>query len=437
MNDDIGSRTVAPADIDFTRLVRPGDTIMWSQGAGEPIELIEKLLSQRHDIGLFNAFLGASYSNCLRPEHADVVRPIGMGAVGSNLALCRANVMDVVPCHLSALPRLLQDGALPIDIVIMQCSEFDAQGRASFGAVNGYAQFALERARLCILQVNPHAPKTFSRIAIDCSRFDIVTSTDRPLVTVPSANVTDIDMQIARHIAGLITDGDTLQIGIGAVPSAVLAALKDHRHLGFHSGVLGDGVMHLMETGVIDNSRKSVDVGVAVAGALTGSSELYQFADANPAIAIEAVSYTHAIDTLAAIDDLVSVNSAIEVDLTGQAGSEVIGSSYLGTIGGQIDFIRGANASKGGRSIIGLPSRTSKGAPRIVPQLQSGVATIPRSDAHFFVTEYGAADLRGLSISNRVKRMISIAHPDDRDELQRAAANNVVGYRAFDRHRAM
>jgi acetyl-CoA hydrolase len=419
------------ADIDFTQLVRAGDTVMWSQGAGEPVDLIARLMEQRHAIGPFNVFMGASYSNSVRLEHTDVVRPLGMGAVGSNLALCRSSAMEVIPCHLSELPRLLEDGVIRVDVVIIQCSIVDGDRGASFGAVNGYVQYALDRARVRILQMNPNAPRTSSRNAIDLSRFDVVTRTSAPLVEIPESRFSDIEARIASNIAEYIRDGDVLQAGIGAVPRALLRSLGTHRNLGFHSGVLGDAAMALIKAGVIDNSKKSIDRGVSVTGALAGSQDLYRFADGNAAIAVEPVTYTHAIGTLSSIGNLVAVNSAIEVDLTGQISSEVVADSYLGTIGGQVDFVRGAMASQGGRSIIGLPSRTRKGDSRIVARFDAGIVTVPRSDADIFATEYGAVELRGQTIPQRVRRMISIAHPEDREVLERTANDGVVGFRSI------
>lgn len=403
-------------DIDFARIVRPGDAVIWTQGAGEPVALVEKLLEQRHAIGPFSVFLGASYSGVVKPEHADVITFIGMGAVGTNRQLCAQQLMRVIPCHLSDLPHLMATGLIRIDVAIMQLSA-TANGRNSLGAVNGYVQFGAKAARTTIAEVNDQAPFTQSReiVGIDC--FDFAVAVSRPLVEQKQNEPTATDQAIASNIANYIKDGDTLQIGIGAVPHALASVLTDRCDLGLHSGVVGDGILSLVTSGVITNARKSIDPGKSVTGGLAGTRQLFNYADRNPDLWLEPVTYTHSLRNLTAIDNLVSVNSAIEVDLTGQVGSETTGARYIGTIGGQNDFIRGALASRGGRSIIGLPSRSAKGVARIVPIVSSGIVTVPRSDADIVVTEHGGAELRGKTIRERVQAMVAIAHPEDRDNL--------------------
>ncbi|WP_328394055.1 acetyl-CoA hydrolase/transferase family protein [Nocardia sp. NBC_00416] len=409
---------IRAADIDFTRYVRPGDTVAWTQGAGEPIALIERLLGQRHEIGPFRILIGASYSGVVRPEHADVCTFIGFGAVGSTRSLVQSADLDVIPVHLSDVPVFLSDGTIPVDVLLLQVSEGAAGEPLSLGAVNGYVHEALGRARVAIAEVNANAPWTHAREHIDRSVFDVVTHSDRALVESRSAEPSALDMAIAENIVSLIPNGSVLQLGIGAVPTAVAACLRSHQRLGIHSGVIGDPVVDLIETGAVDNSTKTIDRGITVTGGLVGTAPLYRFAHRNPSIRVDAVTYTHAQSTLAGLDGFIAINSAIEVDLTGQVGSEVAGTRYVGTIGGQVDFVRGALASKGGRSVIGLPSRTlGKGYSRIVPLVESGVVTVGRADADVVVTEFGVAHLRGRGIRGRIEQMISIAHPDDRERL--------------------
>ncbi|MGX5805495.1 acetyl-CoA hydrolase/transferase family protein [Bradyrhizobium sp. Arg314] len=421
-------REIDVLDIDFTRIVRPGDTVMWSQGAAEPIALIRRLMAQRHAIGPFNVFLGGSYSAALQPEHTDVVTVFGMGAVGSNRDLCRADKMHVIPCHLSQLPELLSSGVIGIDVILMQFSLADGAGQNSFGAANGYVQYARARARVSVAEINETAPRTRSMNFLDLAQFDLVVSSNEPIVEVAPSKPSESDIAIARRIADFVVDGSILQVGIGSVPNALLAQVGDRRRMGLHTGIVGDAIVPLMESGAIDNSTKPIHRGKTVTGALAGTRMLYNFADKNPDLLIEPVNQTHSLATLAALKGLVSVNSAVEVDLTGQVNSEVAGKTFVGTVGGQLDFVRGAFAAEGGRSVIGLPARTGKGASRIVARIGPGVVTVPRSDSDIVVTEYGAAELRGLSISQRMRRLIAIAHPDDREQLEQVARREVVGF---------
>jgi acyl-CoA hydrolase len=421
-------RKIGIEDIDFTKIVRRGDTVMWSQGAAEPIALIRRLMAQRYDIGPFNVFLGGSYSAAVQPEHTDVVNVYGMGAVGSNRALCRAQKMQVIPCHLSQLPGLLSSGAIRIDVVLVQLSRPNGEGRHSFGAANGYVQYAHKGARFAVAEINESAPRTRSTRWPDMSEFDLIVDSKESIVEVPSGRSGDGEISIANRIADFVVDGSILQVGIGSVPNALLSVIGDRRRLGMHTGIVGDAVIPLINRGAIDNSTKIFDRGKTVTGSLAGSRQLYAFADGNPDLLVEPLDLTHAPARLAALKGFVSVNSAVEVDLTGQVNSEVADGSFVGTIGGQLDFVRAALAAEGGRSIIGLPARTGRGTSRIVSRIRTCVVTVPRSDADVVVTEFGAAELRGKTIAQRVRRMITIAHPDDRDRLDQAAREQVIGY---------
>lgn len=407
-------------EIDFSRMVRPGDTVIWTQGPGEPTALLEKLLAQRHAIGRFRMFVGAGYCDTIRPEHADVISFIGLGGVGSNRRLCDARVMDVVPSHLSGVPAMLGGGALVADVVLLQLSR-NARGELSFGPTNSYVQAALARARVVLAEINELAPWTHAKAPVDARRIDGCVRTARAIVQVRDKPADADDRQIARQMASHIPDGATLQVGIGALPNALFAALTHHRDLGLHTGVIGDGVVDLIERGVVTNAAKRIDPGVSVTGGLLGTERLYRFAHDNPAIFVEPVTYTHQVRVLSQLDRFVAVNSALEVDLTGQVNAEVAGNAYVGTIGGQVDFVRAAMASEGGHSIIGLGARTRSGRPRIVARIESGVVTTPRSDADLVVTEFGVAQLRHQPVAERARRLIAIAHPDDREGLARAA----------------
>jgi len=408
------------SSLDMTEFVRPGDTVVWTQGAGEPLTLISRLLEQRHEIGPFTVFLAGSYSGILGPEHADVITVLGLGAVGANRSLCAAGSMRVLPIHFSAVPSLIERGELHVDVVLAQLSDRapTAAQRFSYGAANGYLGAAMHRARTVLAELNEQAPWTHATEPVT-DRVDAFVRVSTDLVQVPRRPPTPIDERIAVHAAELVDDGAVLQLGIGGVPAAVAAQLGGHRRLGIHTGVLGDDVQRLIESGSVDNSTKKLDRGVAVAGALAGSADLYVWAHQNPTLRLEPVAYTHAQRTLAQLDGLVSINSALEVDLTGQVSSEVAAGRYLGTIGGLADFARGALAADRGRSIVALPSRAGREGARsaVVTVCTSGFVSLGRADADVVVTEYGIAQLRGLPIRERIRRMIDIAHPDDRDQL--------------------
>lgn len=415
-------------DLDLTRWVRAGDTVAWTQGAGEPTSIAERLLEQRHDIGRFNVLLGTTYTDLVRPEHTDVVRFLGFGVVGAGKRLAAHGAFDIYPANLSQLPSLLAAGSPKVDILVLQVSEADEHGWHTLGAVNGYVHYAIAQARVVIAEVNARAPVAASRTKFRSEDFTALVHVDRPLVEVTDREPTVTDVAIGAHVAGLIPDRAVLQLGIGGVPSAVAAALLDRRHLGLHSGVIGDRVLDLIESGAVDNAYKEIDTGRSVTGVLAGSRRLYQRADRRADLRIEPVDYTHSPAVLGQIRRFVAINSALEVDLTGQVGAEVVGTRYVSTIGGQADFARAASASEGGCSIIALPARTSRGEPRIVPTLRSGVVSTPRADVDTVVTEYGVAHLRGRSIRDRVHALAEVAHPDDRDDLLRRAAAAVAGY---------
>jgi len=422
-------REIDASGLDLAAWIRPGDTVSWSHATGEPRTLTEALVQQRHRIGKFRVFLNTCFSKTLRPEHSDAMEFFGMGAVGFNREFCKAGVLDVIPCHLSDIPKLLSRGLLKVDVMFVQLSEDDT-GCLSFGVADAHISSLMQHARVVIAEVNAAMPWTYGGSEILRESIDVIVRTDRPVVEVPGRQPTSNDMMIADYIVPLISNGAVLQVGIGTLPNAVLSGLGGHRDLGIHSGVIGDNVLtDLIERGVVTNATKHIDRGVTVTGALFGTSRLYEYANRNPALRVEPVEYTHNLATLARFESFVTLNGAVEVDLTGQVNGESAGREYLGTIGGQTDFIRGALASPRGRSIVALPSTTEKGgSSRIVAQIGAGVTTTARADADTFVTEYGVAELRGCTIRERVRKMIGIAHPEHRDRLEVAAREQIAGY---------
>ncbi|HBO0070371.1 TPA: acetyl-CoA hydrolase/transferase family protein [Pseudomonas aeruginosa] len=401
---------------DLSELIRPGDTVLWGQANAEPLPLTAALMAQRARIGRFRVMLGIANNATCRPEHADHIDLLAYCGAGANRELANAGVLDILPCHYSQLPAMIETGALRIDVLLLQLAPADVNGRYSLSIAHEYLLPALDRARVVIAEVNQQAPRTFGERTLGSENLDAILYTDRPPLENPPARIREADVRIAAHIAELIEDGATLQMGIGAIPDAVLGALRQHRDLGVHSGSLGDGVAQLMQAGVITNARKNRDRGVSIGGVLLGSRVIHEFAHDNPAIQLRSTAYTHDADVLASLNQLVAINSAVEVDLTGQVNSEVAAGSYVGAVGGALDFLRGAARSRGGLPIIALPT-TAGASSRIVTRL-TGPVTIPRSDAGLIVTEYGVADLRGKNLRQRVECLLKIAAPQHRSALE-------------------
>lgn len=399
---------------DLAPWVRPGDTIVWGQATAEPRTLTHALVAQRHAFARLRVFVGIGASPTLQPEHADAFDFVGYSASGTHRALADAGVLDILPCHYSQLPELMRSGPLRIDVVMLQVSPPDAQGRHSLGLAQEYLLAALDAARVVIAEVHPDVPWVHGARTLQAADIDLLVHAAHAPLDAATGTPGPVEQAIARHVASLIDDGATLQLGIGNVPEAVLAALHDRRDLGLHTGVAA-----LAQAGVLTNARKSIDPGVSVAGLLMGGPRLRQWAHRNPALELRGTEYTHDAAVLASIDRLVAINSAIEVDVTGQVNAEVAGGVYVGAVGGAIDFLRGAARSKGGLPIVALPA-TAKDKTRIVAQLSGPVST-PRADAGLFVTEHGIADLRGQPLARRVRRLIDIAAPEHREDLERQA----------------
>jgi acyl-CoA hydrolase len=415
-------RELAIEELDFAELIRPGDRIAWGQGAGEPSSIVIKLLEQRHRMGKAAVFLGGVRSaRTLMADHADVLRFTSFGAMGNLQALAKANELQVIPTHLSRIHDYFEQGLLRADVVLVQLSGPNAEGAYSYGLGNDFQVAAMTHARTVIAEVNDQLPWTFCEGGVDLSRIDYIVRTSvRPPFAKPQP-LGPVEEAIARHLGKYIEDGTTIQIGVGAIPDAVMASLGDRRDLGFHSGLINDRVAELMERGVITNARKPIDTGLTITGALLGTHVLYDFAHRNPAIRICPWKHTHNAQILARLDRFFALNSAIEVDLTGQVNAEVAGDSYIGGLGGQGDFVRGAQLAERGRSVIALPATARNGAAsRIVARIASGIVTTARGDADLIATEFGVAELRGQPLDVRVRRMAAISHPSFREDLERA-----------------
>lgn len=414
-------REVAAGDLDLRGIVRDGDSIVWGQGTGEPLTLTEALVAQRADLGRMDVFIGSTFSNTLQPEHADRLRISSFGAIGTSAALARAGVLEIVPCHVGQVAGYIGQGVIGCDVAFVQVSPPGPDGRYSFGVIHDYVAAAVARARTVVAEVNDRVPWTWGASSLADDDIDVLVATSRPVLEVGPAAVGDAERAIARHASRYIDDGAVLQMGIGAIPDAILQSLGDRRDLGLHSGMIGDALVGLVESGALTNARKSIDRGMSVAGALIGSRRLYDFAHRNAAIAMRDSAYTHGDEVLARLDRLVSINSAVEVDLTGQVNAELAGGRYVGGTGGQVDYVRAGHRSRGGHSLVALPS-TAKGGQvsRIVARLD-GPVTTARSEVDVVVTEHGAAELRGQPLRERARRLAAIAAPQFRERLERDA----------------
>jgi len=409
-------------NLDFTGIIRPGDHIVWGQGSGEPQTLVERLVEQRHRIGPVSVFLGGiSYTTTLKPEHADALTFTGYGAVGNLRELARTGAMRTIPCHLSQLIPYFNDGIILSEVVFVQTSSPNEHGEYSFSLTNDYQQAAIAKARVVIAEVNEQAPWTYCDAYLTADRIDYLVKVSRPPVRLEPRPIGECERAIARNVGRYIEDGTTIQIGIGAIPDAVMASIGDRRDLGLHSGLISDRIADLIESGAMTNARKPIDTGIAVACSVLGTSRVYRFAHRNPVLKLFTLMHTHRSEVLCRLGRIVAINSAVEADLTGQINAEVASGIYVGAVGGQGDFVRGAQLATGGRSVIAMPATARNGhLSRIVARL-TGPTTTARSDADIIVTDFGAAELRGQPLVERVRRMIAIAHPDFREPLEREA----------------
>lgn len=409
---------VQPAEIDFSRIVRAGDLIVWGQACAEPLALTAGLARQRHMIGDFSAFVGISLGDIADPAHADCISFRSFCGTGTNRRLMEAGQLDIVPLHYSQLPAWLESR---VDVLLLQLAR-RADGTYSLSAACDYVAFLARRARKVVAEINVQAPVTDA--SIDADLIDIAVEVDYPPAVMARANPSETENRVAANVAQLVEDGATLQFGLGSVPDAVAPLLEDRRRLGLHTGVLSDSAISLIRTGAVDNSAKAFDAGLSVAGALLGGRELLNFACGRSDISLRPINETHSLARIAAQPRFTAINSAIEVDLSGQANSETAARRYVGTIGGAVDFARGAQASPGGLPVLALPSIATKRDGTVVSRITarlSGPATIGRADAGIVVTEHGVADLRGLGLNERRNALLQVTDPRFRDELAAAS----------------
>ena len=380
----------AVSSVDLSSVIRPGDGLVWGQSCAEPQTLLEALVAHRGALSGCSVFLGSSYSGIVRPEHADHLRLTSYCGTGTNRALAQAGVLQLLPSPYSQLGALIRSRQIKCDVAMVQVSPPNARGEYSLGLAVEYLAPALEAARAVIAEVNERIPWTHTEPLLRREDIDLLVASSRSPVYLEYAKPSDIEQRIARHAAALVPDGATVECGIGALPNAILAALGG-REIQYHSGVVCDAV-------------RLVQPKTCVGGAIMGTQALFEWARENPALKLVSSDITHGAATLAKIKKFVAINSAVEVDLTGQVNGEIARDSYVGAVGGALDFVRAANQSPGGLSIIALP------ASRVDEHL-SGPVSVPRSEAGVFVTEHGVADLRGCTLAERERRMRAIAAP--------------------------
>jgi acyl-CoA hydrolase len=411
------------AGLDLTRYIRPGDTVVWGQACGEPLSLTGTLMAQRAGLPGVRCFLGIPCSDTVRPEHADHLRFASYSGTGSNQPLLRAGVLELLPCHYSALPAILSDGPLRADVVLLALPPARPDGAHGLGLCADYVTAVSRSARVVIAEVSDEIPDVRCEPVLRRSDLDVIVHTSIQPPQYHSARpAAAVERSIGELVAGLVPDGATLQVGIGSMPSAVLAALAGHRELGVHSGMITDEVAELVEAGVVTGARKEVDRGLVVTGFLLGTRRLHARAARGDAVVLRATTYTHDPAVLARLHRFTAINAAIEVDLTGQINTETIRGRYVGAVGGAADFMRAAARSQHGLAITVLPS-TAGSASRIVARL-GGPASVSRADAGVIVTEHGVADLRGLTLPERRRRMLAIADPAHRSALEAASARS-------------
>jgi acyl-CoA hydrolase len=404
------------------RGVRSGDHIHLSSIASVPHVLIDALCRHAHELrGLhFHHFHTEGPAPYGSKEYEGVFFDQGF-FVGPNVRKSvQEGYADYIPTHLSESQAMYRSGALPCDVAMVQVS-MPVDGMVSLGTSVDCSIAALEVARLKLAVVNPNVPFAFGDL-VPVDRFDALVKDDTPLFTKDYVEPTAIDRLIGRNCSELVPDGACLQMGIGSLPNAVCSELTGHQHLGLHTEMFADGALELIRKGIIDGSCKKIDTGKVVASFLLGSQQVYDFIDRNPSVQMRDIAYTNDPWVISRNPRVVSINSATEIDLTGQVCADSIGTRIYSGTGGQLDFVRGAKMSEGGKAIIALASRTAKLAPKIVPTLKPGAGVVtPRADVQWVVTEYGAVNLYGKSLQERARLLISIAHPDDREALDRAA----------------
>ncbi|MDP2335198.1 MAG: acetyl-CoA hydrolase/transferase C-terminal domain-containing protein [Bacteroidota bacterium] len=408
------------------KVIKSGDRVHLSSVAVTPHTLINPMVERGRNGELYGVIIQhihvegqIEYAN---PEFEGIFE-VEQFFVGGNLRKqTQAGYADYIPVFLSETQKLMRDGYLHVNVAMIMVSPPDKHGFVSLGTSVDATLAAVECADVVIAAVNPNVPRCWGDAMIHVDQIDIFVEDDIKLYTHSFAPLTEEEIQLGKNVAGLIEDGACLQMGIGAIPNAVLAQLGNHKDLGVHTEMFSDGILPLVEKGIITGKYKNIDKGKMVASFLMGTQELYDFVDDNPRVAMMDVVHTNNVAVIRKLDKVTAINSALAIDITGQVCADSIGIKHYSGVGGQIDFIRGAGHSKGGRPIIALPSVTAKGVSKICPTLIEGSGVVStRANIHWVVTEYGAVNLYGKTLQERARLLISIAHPAHREALAKSS----------------
>jgi 4-hydroxybutyrate CoA-transferase len=403
------------------RAVKSGNRVVVGHATGEPASLVEELVKQKDRLTNVEIVHMVAIGKCeySYPDMEKHFRHNSLFVGANSRQAVNEGRADFTPVFFSEIPRLFKEHVVPVDVALIQVSAPDQHGFCSYGVSVDYTKSAAECAKIVIAEVNKQMPRTFGSF-IHISDITYLVETDRSILQIPRPKITEVEEKIGRHIASLIPDKANLQLGIGSMPDAVLKFLTGKKDLGIHSEMFSDGVVELFNAGVVTNKYNNLNPGKLVACFLMGTQQLYDFADNNPAVLMKPVEYTNHIMVAGQVNNLISINACVQVDLFGQVCSDTIGYRQFSAVGGQLDFVRAASVSPGGKSIIAMASTAKEDTiSKIVPILDEGACvTTSRNDVHYIVTEYGIANLRGKSLGQRATELIKIAHPKYREILK-------------------
>ncbi|HEY8804444.1 MAG TPA: acetyl-CoA hydrolase/transferase C-terminal domain-containing protein [Clostridium sp.] len=400
--------------------IKSGNRIVTGHACAEPKEVLAAMVAncEAYENVEIVHMVTMSKSEYAQPGMEKHFRHNSLFVGGTTRKAVNSGRADYIPCYFTEVPSLLRE-ELPADVALIQVTLPDEHGYCSYGVSNDYTKPAAECAKLVIAEVNNRMPRTMGDSFIHVSEIDYIVESNHPIIELQPPKIGEIERKIGENIASLVEDGSTLQLGIGAIPDAVLLFLKNKKDLGIHSEMISDGVVDLVEAGVVTNKAKAIHKGKIVVTFLMGTQRLYDFVNNNPMVEMYSVDYVNDPEVIAKNSKMISINSCVQVDLMGQVNSETIGLKQISGVGGQVDFVRGANKCKNGKSIMAMSSTAAKGTiSKIVPLLDEGSAvTTSRNDVRYVVTEYGIARLRGKNLKQRARALINIAHPDFRFSL--------------------
>ncbi|MBC7874507.1 MAG: 4-hydroxybutyrate CoA-transferase [Ferruginibacter sp.] len=406
------------------KLIKSGDRVLVQAASATPQTLLKAMVgraSELRDVEIVHIHT-EGYAAYADPMYSDSFKTNCFFIGGNMRKYVQLGSAQYNPVFLSDIPHLFRNGTMPLDVVMLNVSPPDKHGYCSLGVSVDVMVGGLEMANIIIAQINPNMPRTFGDGIIHISRFDACVKVDDPIHELVLGDPTPEETSIGEYIAAMIEDGSTLQMGIGGIPNSVLSCLGNHKNLGVHTEMFSEGILPLIEKGVVNGSKKTVLKNMIVSGFAMGTRKLYDFMDNNPIVLMMDISFVNDTAVIRRNPKVIAINSAIEVDLTGQICADSIGTKMYSGVGGQMDFMRGAALSMGGKAICALTSSTSKGVSKIVPTLKMGAGVVTtRAHAQYIVTEYGVADLKGKNLAQRAKALIDVAIPESREELEREA----------------